>query len=486
MKALFVIAAVLALFHAQAADAAQTQALVYSTDFGSGVIGSVDLDPPRTGHSNRASVCADAALRCHQGLLYVVERFGCDNIRILDPAANFAVVQQFSVGNGSNPQDIIVVSPTKAYVSRYETAELWIVNPVTGVKTGEVSLAGFADADGIPEMAQMALRNGRLFVAVQRLDRDAFFTPTDSSQVVVIDAATDLLVDADLVAPGVQGILLPFQNPVTEIVTDGNGDLLVGCTGFFGSADGGVVRLDPIALAVRGVEIDEAELGGDLNDVVVGPGDRGFAVISDASFNTLCVAYDRTDGTLDAPVFATSGFNLADAEMNDRNELWLSDRSPGGPGMRVFDAVTLQQLTQSPIGLGLPPQSLDFDDVRPVAVGDPPVGSRGVSVVALLGISPNPSFGEASVRVRVSGAAAQPAFEADPSGGEIRLVVHVATGRRVREIRRPVDGPGDYVLRWNGDDDNGRATAPGVYPFRVLFGGEQVTGRLVRGPRARL
>ncbi len=478
--------------------AAQSQAFVYCTDFGSGTIGTVQFGPPRTAAANQAVVCSDAVLRFHQGLLYVIERIGCDNIRVLDPANNFSLVRQFSVGNGSNPYDIVHVSPTKAYVSRYETGELWIVNPQTGMKTGEVSLAGFADADGIPEMAQMALRNGRLFVAVQRVDRDQFFTPTDSSQIVVVDAATDALVDADPVAPGVQGILLPHQNPTTEIVTDLAGDLLVGCTGFYGLNDGGIVRLDPIALAVNAIETTEAVLGGDVNDVIIGPWNRRFAVISDASFNTVCVAYDRTSGALDGPVFGTTGFHLADAEMNDRNELWLSDRTPANPGMRVFNAETLAQLTAGPISLGLPPQSLAFDGSETVSAdggdagdagesGANP-GAGGVSLVTLLGVTPNPFASEAAVRVRVR-AGGPPATGLHPGGSaslvadsNLKLIVHDATGRRVREIRQAANGPGDYVLRWDGRDQAGRASAPGVYSFRVLFAGHVAPGRLVRMP----
>ena len=97
------------------ADAAQGRAFVFATDFASGNIASVSFGPPPVAACNVAPTCADAVLRYHQGLLYVVERFGCDNVRVLDPNASFAVVQQFSVGNGANPNDIAIVSPTKAF-----------------------------------------------------------------------------------------------------------------------------------------------------------------------------------------------------------------------------------------------------------------------------------------------------------------------------------------------------------------------------------
>src|SRR5262249_39888001 len=246
--------------------------------------------------------------------------------------------------------------------------ELWIVNPQTGQHTGTVSLAGFADADGIPEMDHLALRNGRLFVSLQRLDRNNFFSPTDSSQIVVINVATDAIVDADAGHAGVQGIVLPFQNPGTEIVVDPAGKLLVGCSGNFGLLDGGIVRCDPSSLTIEATEATEAQLGGDVNDVAVLNASRGFAVVSDASSNTLLRSYDRGTGAVTGTPFSTAGFNIADIEINDRGELWLCDRTPTNPGVRVFDATGGGQLTASPLSTGLPPQDLAFDSATTVDV----------------------------------------------------------------------------------------------------------------------
>ena len=461
-----------------AAVAAQDRAFVFATDFASGNIAAVGFGPPPTATCNVAPTCADAVLRYHQGRLYVVERFGCDNIRVLDPNASFAVVRQFSVGNGANPNDIVIVSPTKAFVTRYETADLWIVNPQSGAFLGSVSLAAFADADGIPEMNRLAVRNGRVFVTVQRVDRDLFFTPTDSSQVVVVDATADTLVDCDPAAPGVQGIVLPFQNPTTEIVTDGEGRLVVGCTGAFGVNDGGVVRLDPVGLAVEASEVTEATLGGDIVDVAIASLTRGFAVVSDATFSTSCRPYDRLAGTAGPPVLATSGFNLSDAEVNDRGELWLAERTPANPGIRVFDALTLAPLTAGPVSTCLPPQDIEFDG--DLAVGVAPVATAPAAALRFAGAWPNPS--RVSVLLRV---ALAPEF----AGGTLRLILVDPSGRRVRGLEQVVSagqGGGEVSLSWDGRDDAGRPVAPGVYGVRVEGAGALAQGRLVRLPAARL
>jgi len=461
----------LALPAAPEVHATQSRAFVFATDFGSGTIANVAFGPPRPVTPNVAAVCADAVLRHHQGLLYVIERFGCDNVRVLDPANGFALVRQFSVGNGSNPNDIVVVSPTKAYVARYDSADLWIVNPSTGAFIGAISLAPFADADGIPEMNRMAMVGGRVFITVQRIDRDAFFTPTDSSAVVVIDAATDALVDCDPAAPGLQGILLPFQNPTTELIVEASGRLIVGCTGFYGANDGGVVRIDPLALTVDGIETTEAALGGDIADVVPATATRGFVVLSDASYNTVCKPYDRATGAAGTAVYATSGFNLADAEANDRGELWLCDRTPANPGVRVFDVATLAPLA-GPLSTGLPPLDIEFDGS---ATTDVPA-TGGPAPFAFAGAWPNPSRGDVVLRVRLAAGAA-------PAGSPIRATILDAAGRRVRTLEA---NAGAETLRWDGRNDAGRPTAPGVYAVRLEIGGSVASGRLVRLPSARL
>ncbi len=461
-------------FGVHTSEAAQLRGFVYATDFASGNLASVAFGAPPVATPNVATVCSDAVLRHHQGLLYVIERFGCDNVRVLDPANGFQLVRQFSVGNGSNPNDIVVVSPTKAYVTRYDSPDLWIVNPSTGAFVGAISLAAFADADDIPEMNRMALVGGRVFVTVQRNDRDAFFSPTDSSAVVVIDPVTDMLVDCDAAAPGVQGILLPFQNPTTELVVDPSGRLVVGCTGFYGANDGGVVRIDPLALAVDAIETTEVALGGDVADVVPASAGRGFVVLSDASFNTVCKPYDRATGTVGTAVYATAGFNLADAEANDRGELWLCDRTPASPGIRVFDVATLAPLA-GPTWTGLPPQDLEFDGSAVTSIGE----AGGGGALAFAQAWPNPSRDDVLIRVRLG---------ASPSAATpIRATILDAAGRRVRALESSGGaGAGEATLPWDGRDEAGRPVAPGVYAVRVTAGATTAAGRLVRLPSARL
>lgn len=459
------VAAVAALLAAPAAHAAETRAFVFCTDFGSGFIADAHFGPPRTVTSNVAMVSSDAVLRVFGGLLYVVNRSGADNIQVLDPANAFATLKQFSVGNGSNPHDIVFASPTKAFVSRYDSADLWIVNPQTGAHTGTIPLAGFADADGIPEMDRMALWAGWLFVSIERLDRNNFYAPAGGSLIAVIDPVNDALIDVDPVALGVQGILLPAQNPTTELVIDPAGKLLVGCTGNYGALDGGVVRIDPATLAVEATEVTESALGGDINDVAVASSQRGFTVISDASFNTLLRSYDRGTGLATGTPFSTSGFNIADVEVNDRGELWLCDRTSTAPGLRVFDAATGAQLTTSVLGTSPPPSDIAFDALTTTGV-EPT--ARGAAL-RLDGVGPNPTSGPATLSFEIGAAATGPAD----------LFCYDLSGRVVRHLSRTFAAPGRYEWTWDGRGAQGRALSAGVYFVELRAGGLVARGRVL-------
>jgi len=241
---------------------------------------------------------------------------------VLDPAQNYATVRQFSTGNGSNPQDICFVSPGKAYVTRYELGDLLIVNPSTGASLGVIPLGAFADADGIPEMARMMRVENRVFVAIQRLDRNAGYQPTDRSLVAVIDADADTVMDADPLAAGTQAILLAGKDPVTTFAFDrGTSRLLIGCVGAFGALDGGIEYVDPVHLTSLGYAITEAALGGDVGDLAWSGASHSYAIVSDAGFNTLLVSWSAITGQKLATVYAPGGFSLNDCELNDRGEL---------------------------------------------------------------------------------------------------------------------------------------------------------------------
>lgn len=445
-------AAALAL--ASPARAAETHAYVVTTDYSTGGLSAASLDT-RAVASDVATVYSDAVLRWYQGRIYVVNRYGQDNIQVIDPAQGYATVKQFSVGNGSNPQDIAFRSTTKAYVSRLGSADLLIVNPTTGATLGTISLAAFADGDGLPEAARMVMVDHTLFVALQRLTN---YVASNPSLVAAVDTDADTVLDADPDTPGTQAIPLVGRNPVTTFAFDrSTSRLLIGCAGNYGVLDGDIEWLDPVGLRDLGVAITEAALGGDVSDVVWRDAGRAFAIVSDASYNTQLVGWDPSTGALEDTLFAPGGFTINDAELDDRDELWMCNGGLTAPGLYVFDAAT-GALVAGPLGTGLPPYDLTFDDASGQVTGVPAPAAAGARI-ALSAPWPDPA------RARVSAALALGA------PARARVEVLDLAGRRVRVLADRDLPAGRTTIEWDLRDARGRRVAPGVYLVRARAAG---------------
>jgi hypothetical protein len=450
------------------AGAPPYQVTAITTDWGTGGVSL--LDPEAfTVRADVAPACPDAVGRVYDGLLYVVNRAGCDNIEVIDPATG-AVLRQFSVGIGTNPQDIAVISPERAYVSRYETNDLLEVDLITGARVDSISLASFADSDGLCEMHRLHLRGRLLFVELQRMVRHNWpelWTPEPPSMLAVVDIDTGQLVDADPAVVGVQAIALLGTNPIAPIVEDAaNGDLLVPEAGQYGVIDdAGIERVSPISLRSRGFLVRESDLGGDLVDFAVGTDRTIFAIVVLAGSNTALLRVDADSGGTIDTLRNPGSYTLADVLLHD-GKLFLSDRDYGRPGIRIYDAITGDSLA-GPVATGLPPAELLLLPGKSVPI---PGGDRGILGMA----RPNPSPGPTSLAWRPG--------TADPA---VRLEVFDAAGRRVRRLELQ-DAPRDADLQWDGCDDRGRPVGAGAYFLRGTAASGASGTRPVRIARRRI
>lgn len=437
----FALLLVLSATHVQA-----DELLILTTDFSTGSLSSMGLASPWNVDIDVASICPDAVARTYGGLLYVVNRSGCDNIQVIDPAHGYDTIREFSVGAGSNPQDIALASPTRAYVSRYERPTLVSVNPSTGAILDSLSLAMFADADGIPEMHRLFLQGRYLYVQLQRLDRNNGFEPVAPSYLAVVDTQTWTIVDTDVNMPGVNAIRLTGLNPTGPMEIDlVSGHLLVPTSGQFLELDGGIERVDLLQWRSEGFVVTEATLGGDLLHYTQGTGQRAFAIVSDASFSTCLVAYHPVHGTKLQTIFCTDGFDLADCKTSEEGWLYLADRTFIDPGVRVFHPVTGQP--QGGIRpTGLPPFELIVH--RP-ATSDAPFPESAETLLSEPP-APNPVSTRLSFRLALEG-----------EGAEIQVVD--ASGRTVRSLRPSISGQVDWDLR----DRLGRRAPSGLYWIRI-------------------
>ncbi len=427
--------------------------LVLTSDYSTlGGVTVVERYSPWTAQLDVENVGSDAVARYHDGLFYVVGRGGANHIQILDPAAGYQTIRQFSLGAGMNPQDIAFDEQGDAYVSCYDTAVLLKVDVENGVVLDSFSTAAFADADGLPETGWMLAVDDLLYVTCQRLDRNNWYLPVGGSCLAVFDMIAEAWVDVNLGSPGLDGILLTGQNPWCKLeLAPDRTRLRAGCNGWYGVADGGVEIVDLAAGVSLGYEVTESALGGDVLDFSTVNGSRAFVIVSDASFFTSVRSYDPSTGGDVTVVASASAYVHVDVVFDGESQLYLADRTLGNDGLRVFDAFTGVELTSAPVYVGLPPAYIALP-VNESLVEVPPAPVAGLHLAPPW---PNPCNPGSNIR-----------FSGEP-GVTQTLRIHDLRGRLVLRANVCTDADGGGRYFFDGNDSSGRPVASGSYLVTV-------------------
>jgi len=139
--------------------------------------------------ADRAAVHGDAVVKVIGDDVWVIQRLGVDTLRRYDPLVWGRPQVEVSVGQGSNPQDVAQCGGA-LWVPRYERDSLLRLDPATGETLGEVSLAAYADTDGLPEMSQVLVRGNVAWIVLQRLRRDEAWEADPEGAVVGFDCTS--------------------------------------------------------------------------------------------------------------------------------------------------------------------------------------------------------------------------------------------------------------------------------------------------------
>lgn len=327
-----------------------------STDFVStGIASTVAIPSLEVTPNAIAGVAStDPTVRYIDGTIYVINRFGADNITIIDPET-MMLVAQISTGSGTNPQDIAVVG-TRLYIAAFGSGNVLVIDtarPSDGViATIDVSAM---DPDGIPNCSTLAAVGDYVYVVCGVLDdTDGFFTPRGPGRLAVIDPSDDSLVtDIALASTNPQGQLM--------VAPEGSalaGELLIDSIPNYGDlTEGCIERITPgAAPATNGCLVQHAALGGYAGSMAWSGDDLWLAVTTgwdDQDFQPLGAVIP----------FDTAQMQLADTPMTPATQRAFDIvRCPTGHlvvadaagGLRVYDSAGLE-LTTAVLDLGLPP-----------------------------------------------------------------------------------------------------------------------------------
>ncbi len=346
-------------------------------DFGSGAHALVDVEKPRSVKDNLLPAGSDIKMAAQGAFFYRIARFNADSVTKFSVDAPATPIWQYSTMDEddtmatSNPQSMIFASTTKAYIPRFNSDKMWVVNPDTttaeGFKTGTIDLSAYADDDGLPEMTQGVVVNGKLFLIVQRLDQENGWAPL-TPYLVVINTADDTEIDTKSPdSAGLKGIPLPVKNPWNIVYN--NGKIYVNGVGSYPSWDGtpadysgGIISVDPSTYDVKLVVDDgddENHPYGNISGMTVVSATKGYFITYAGWGDNALYSFNPTTGVVaDSPVAAFSGgANIPALGVDHAGMLWVCSSTATGGGVLTIinpldDSVDqVQKLNLNPQGI---------------------------------------------------------------------------------------------------------------------------------------
>lgn len=338
---------------AQAADAGTgaTAFLVGSSYAGVGVASILDLPSLElTANAIDGVASDDPVLRYFDGLVYVINRFGHDNVTIVDPSTRM-LVAQISTGAGSNPQDV-APRGSLLYVAALNAPGILVLDterPQDGV-IGTIDLSAL-DPDGIPDCSSVYLVGDTLYATCGVLDG---FNAVRPGVVAVIDTAANIVITSfDMQTRNPLGFL---QATPTDSAL--GGDLLVATVDYADGNNGCIERIDIDA----GGEPDSTclvsntTLGGYAGGLAYQPATDTLYVARIAGFDDggpvgALVTYDVALDALAEEPITPAEQRAVDIARCPTGELVVADALAG---VRVFTAEGTE-LTDAALDIGLPP-----------------------------------------------------------------------------------------------------------------------------------
>jgi hypothetical protein len=324
-------------------------AFVVGTDFvASGIASTIDLTTLAvTPNAVDGVASTDPVVRFQDGRILIVNRFGHDNVTVLD-ASSLQLVAQVSTGAGSNPQDVVADGDT-LYVATMTGPGLAVV----GLAGGEVETIDLSDLDpdGEPNCSSLALVERRLAVVCGIMDES--FAPRRRGRVAVLDIdSRERLGVVRLQHTRPFGFALP-----TPVDGPFAGDLLVSTVpNFFQPGQNGCVERVPVLGALPAPStclIDNQDLGGFASGLAYHPERIWLAVTTgfdpdDFGPIGYAAAWDSVDGAMRA-ASTSDAVRAMDIAVCPTGEVVVADATRG---MRVYDG---DELTTEPLDVGLPP-----------------------------------------------------------------------------------------------------------------------------------
>jgi hypothetical protein len=286
----------------------------------------------------------------------VLER-GAGVVRLLSPESPLETVRTIDVNPtgttppyAANPYEIVSVDADRAYVSLLNHSSIAVIDPSDGgaaMATRFIDLSPLAGTVDMPPVdAQAMARVGdRVFVGLGRyyFDTDFAIHFDDGSVLAVIDTATDMLVDMDPAATGIQGIALMGDNPTAILHDVTRNRLLVHDHGDFFAIDGGIEAIDLETLTSDGMVLTEETAGGEIDGIVLASDAHAWLIVGGEVRR-----WPLAGGALGEALAVGTTTPIANSIAVGGDTLYVASREMSGVG--IFQFAAADGMPRSPAG----------------------------------------------------------------------------------------------------------------------------------------
>jgi len=257
-----------------------------------------------------------------------------------------------------NPYTLISLNENKAYLLRYGSSKVWIVNPQATnseeFKVGELDLSDYvvnSDSNDTPNPSAAVINNGKLFIVMQRQYN---YSP-NTTYVAVFDTSTDTEIETNANSDdAVKGVPLQGLNPLEDSISSHDDKIYISSRSAYGNTDSSLSRIEEIDTtdySLRQV-LNAGDLDAPLSfikaTVIVSP-EQGYFYASDNGWPESAALYqfNPTTGAITASNIADTGTEtISFIALDAANYLWVSVQTDAAPGIDIIDSATNEKVGQ--------------------------------------------------------------------------------------------------------------------------------------------
>lgn len=340
-----------------------------ASDNSTGDVSIIGLNDYCADNSNFAGG-SDAVISTHGEIFYRLGRYQQDNITKFDIDHPESTVWQYSTNGDeelSNPYKLITKDATTAYLIRYGSAKVWIVDPtassVEDFKINDIDLSQYSEGDGVPEVADALLIDDKLYLLMQNIDQDNGWIP-GQAYLAVYETTNHTEIETNSDADSPKGIALQVTNPSEMGYLSTTNKLYIAGVGPYVNVDysGGIESIDltdySSELLVDDGDVD-AHPYGQITNIAILNSTRGYFVGYSAWQDTAVYTFNPSTGDVEATPLVEHK-DISDIEIGPMGDLWITDR--GASGVMIIDTVD-NSVKQELISTGLLPSDIEFVSV---------------------------------------------------------------------------------------------------------------------------